>query len=249
MHCFCQESFSLKKVDLVYFEWWTRKESNFPTDVANVCRRLGTCEPIMNTIQVKLCKKCNRYLDTLCFHAHKRSKDGLRHYCKDCFKQSRPRYVVRNCATCQKPFNAPVKEINRGNGRYCSIPCGRHHVRPIKTHEPNVACAYCNTPFWRRASNMSGSKSGLYFCCREHKDAAQRIGGIEAIQPDHYGTTLKDYRDIAFRNLTKICNRCGYDKFVVVHHKDRNHSNNDLSNLEILCPNCHALEHWAKKSN
>lgn len=25
-----------------------------------------------------------------------------------------------------------------------------------------------------------------------------------------------------------------------LHHKDGNHYNNDLSNLEILCPNCHA---------
>lgn len=25
-----------------------------------------------------------------------------------------------------------------------------------------------------------------------------------------------------------------------LHHKDGNHYNNDLANLEILCPNCHA---------
>lgn len=28
-----------------------------------------------------------------------------------------------------------------------------------------------------------------------------------------------------------------------VHHKDGNHSNNDPSNLETLCANCHRLEH------
>jgi hypothetical protein len=26
-----------------------------------------------------------------------------------------------------------------------------------------------------------------------------------------------------------------------LHHKDGNHYNNELSNLEILCPNCHAV--------
>lgn len=25
-----------------------------------------------------------------------------------------------------------------------------------------------------------------------------------------------------------------------LHHKDGNHYNNDLTNLEVLCPNCHA---------
>ena len=27
-----------------------------------------------------------------------------------------------------------------------------------------------------------------------------------------------------------------------LHHKDGNHYNNDLSNLQILCPNCHAIQ-------
>ena len=30
----------------------------------------------------------------------------------------------------------------------------------------------------------------------------------------------------------------------VLHHKDRDRHNNDISNLEILCSNCHAIEHW-----
>ena len=28
-----------------------------------------------------------------------------------------------------------------------------------------------------------------------------------------------------------------------LHHIDCNHNNNELENLNILCPNCHALEH------
>lgn len=32
-----------------------------------------------------------------------------------------------------------------------------------------------------------------------------------------------------------------------LHHKDGNHQNNELSNLEFLCPNCHALtDSWCK---
>lgn len=32
-----------------------------------------------------------------------------------------------------------------------------------------------------------------------------------------------------------------------LHHKDENHYNNNLENLEILCPNCHALSHKTDK--
>lgn len=42
------------------------------------------------------------------------------------------------------------------------------------------------------------------------------------------------------------CERCGFigDACQLdIHHKDRNHKNNEESNLETLCANCHRLEH------
>lgn len=46
------------------------------------------------------------------------------------------------------------------------------------------------------------------------------------------------------------CERCGYSKLEIlhVHHKDRDRDNNDLSNLELICPNCHYEEHYLEKS-
>lgn len=43
------------------------------------------------------------------------------------------------------------------------------------------------------------------------------------------------------------CERCGLAEWqgeklsLELHHKDGNHYNNDLNNLQILCPNCHSL--------
>lgn len=48
------------------------------------------------------------------------------------------------------------------------------------------------------------------------------------------------------RGMIVACERCGFDANPVilgVHHKDRNRKNNEASNLEVLCPNCHSLEH------
>ncbi len=47
------------------------------------------------------------------------------------------------------------------------------------------------------------------------------------------------------------CEQCGYGKSEVlqVHHKDRNSRNNDLNNLEIICPNCHFEDHYLEKVN
>lgn len=48
----------------------------------------------------------------------------------------------------------------------------------------------------------------------------------------------------------KACERCGYKEFRILqtHHKDRNRSNNDINNLELICPNCHFEEHYLEKS-
>lgn len=48
---------------------------------------------------------------------------------------------------------------------------------------------------------------------------------------------------------TNQCSKCGqvFPFPCDIHHKDRNNRNNDLDNLEVLCPNCHRLFHWLLK--
>ncbi len=46
------------------------------------------------------------------------------------------------------------------------------------------------------------------------------------------------------------CQRCDYNKVEIlqIHHKDKNHKNNDIENLELICPNCHYEQHFLEKS-
>lgn len=44
------------------------------------------------------------------------------------------------------------------------------------------------------------------------------------------------------------CERCGSTEFLVVHHRDHNHYNNSLENLETLCKSCHQVEHEVWKN-
>lgn len=109
-----------------------------------------------------------------------------------------------------------------------------------------VTCAYCGKEFHIPKSHLDKSKSGLYFCCREHKDAAQRIDSgkdFDIMRPKHYGDTYStEYRQVAFRLYPHKCCVCGWDedeRILEVHHKDENHDNNDPDNLCIICPICH----------
>lgn len=158
-----------------------------------------------------------------------------------------------NCLHCNKEIYVENKEIKRGFGKFCNRLCSNlyraAHVPPLKL---NVVCAWCSKPFHMAESKTALSKSGLYFCCRLHKDQAQRLeGGIKEIMPDHYGNGngKYSYRQTTLNNRPAVCERCGYDNHIsaiVIHHKDRNRENNISSNLEILCANCHAIEHWGE---
>ena len=51
------------------------------------------------------------------------------------------------------------------------------------------------------------------------------------------------------------CELCGLSVWLntrlplELHHKDGNHYNNNLENLQILCPNCHAIQPGNSGSN
>ncbi len=115
-----------------------------------------------------------------------------------------------------------------------------------------VNCAYCGKEMFRPDNWSEKNKTDLAFCCREHKILAQRIGGI--LVPSHYGkafssdssvsTNRSEYRRLAFHVYPHRCAVCGYNNvldILEVHHIDGNRANNDISNLIILCPNCHRL--------
>jgi len=156
--------------------------------------------------------------------------------------------IEKKCVGCEELFFADLKEHNRGNAKYCSRNCfdSFRPERPKKID--NCICAFCHTPFYRSLSKKSSSKSGLMFCRRSCKDSAQQLkSGFKEIHPTHYGSGRASYRTRAFANLPNSCNQCGYKKYpeiLEVHHKDCDRTNNDISNLEILCPTCHDEKHF-----
>jgi 5-methylcytosine-specific restriction endonuclease McrA len=59
---------------------------------------------------------------------------------------------------------------------------------------------------------------------------------------------LLDYRKVAFEHFPHRCSECKTKENLQVHHKDRNRKNNSLSNLQILCSECHRKIHKMRKA-
>ena len=165
--------------------------------------------------------------------------------------QGKTKPVLMHCNIHDVDFSVTAECFMRG-AKDIRGACKKCHEEIItekfKGNRTEVECAYCGKYFVKNHSSLLNSQSGLYFCCRKHKDLAQRIESGEQfdyLRPSHYGEEQSNqYRSLAFRNYPHECSICGYHddddvSLLDVHHIDSNRENNELENLIILCPNCH----------
>lgn len=151
------------------------------------------------------------------------------------------------CIKHDHTFETRYENIRRDNRAHYICPFCQEEAKNARNaeHRTEVQCAYCGIIFSKPNSKIDNSKSGLYFCCREHKDLAQRLDSgaqFNDLRPEHYGSTSKNYREMAFRHYEHQCSVCGWHEdadILEVHHINENHYNNELNNLIILCPICH----------
>lgn len=144
-------------------------------------------------------------------------------------------------------FKTSYQNINRSNRPHFVCPLCQVDNKNKKYIENRVQleCAYCGKTFTRPQSKLK-AKSNLYFCCREHKDLAQKLVSGEKfniLRPEHYGQeTVGTYRRIAYDNYEHKCAICGWNEDIEIletHHIDENRENNNKENLILLCPICH----------
>ena len=133
-----------------------------------------------------------------------------------------------DCGVCGKNFSFIATRAN--SAKYCSRECYYKSLRSKGT--VNYKCQHCEVDF-------KGSPSHpRKFCSRAC------VGKSKKTVFEAKFTTVR--KAMVSRDMIKACQRCGYNahpEILGVHHMDRNRKNNSLENLEVLCPNCHSLEH------
>lgn len=156
--------------------------------------------------------------------------------------------VIRvKCLIHENEFELKYENIRHDDKQYypCTICQEEQRQHRYESIRQEVECAYCKKKFLKPKAQLENSRSGLFFCCRQHKDLAQRLDSGEffvEIRPEHYGTLARSYRELAFRTYEHKCACCDWHediRILEVHHIDGDRENNDISNLVILCPNCH----------
>ena len=142
------------------------------------------------------------------------------------------------CAICEKEYEIELKRYNQklkeNTAFYCSDECRKHKGSTL------CKCATCGKEVWKPNSIVARSKTGNVYCSRSCSNALNNT--LFKSGKNHYAYKGGSYRENALEFYENKCAVCGYDedvRILEVHHKDENHSNNDLNNLCILCPNCH----------
>ena len=141
------------------------------------------------------------------------------------------------CAVCKKPIYRRPSQIERSGGRvFCGTICYGISLRK------ETPCTICGKPIIASLNKKTCSRA----CANIHRTGIKYTGAAKKDK-------VKSQQMLKLRLLDvrgKKCERCNYDKYEIlqVHHKNRDTNNNDLSNLELICPNCHYEEHLLKKS-
>jgi len=132
---------------------------------------------------------------------------------------------VDNCELCGNEF----KHYSWDKQRYCSKDCA------YKKSKVEQVCLVCDKITLK--SKSLSNRNNKNYCSREcynlRNVAAKRL---------KRGTAF-------WENLLNNSScECGENKtyLLQIHHIDGNHQNNDMENLEIVCPTCHVKRHLKK---
>jgi hypothetical protein len=147
------------------------------------------------------------------------------------------RHPNTNCISCHTPIYRRPNQLEKNDGRaFCSLTCQG------KFNRKSRHCLSCNKQIISRYGKKTCDRAcsnklrtGIKYHQNRPRDKVVYAAGLKI-------------RLVIKRG--ENCERCNFAKteLLIVHHKDRNRNHNDLANLELICPNCHAEEHYLEKN-
>ena len=148
---------------------------------------------------------------------------------------------MKNCNKCGKEFE-PVKGLKN----YCSLACRNSRVRTDEIKSKISNSAKKSDKVKIANSNPERIKKAVE---KYKKTVVKRNEKkiIKIMETQFEELTWSDKRLKIYHEQNCKCNNCGNDKWqgedipLELEHKDGDHFNNNRNNLELLCPNCHAL--------
>lgn len=213
-------------------EYGCNQEANFQMPNGKWCcsKNKESCQGIKNRITEKLpCPNCG------VIH----SKNGLKNHLTVCHK-----FKCLQCGTLltkRQKFCSSICSAKYGNFNSTKLKTCKRGPDPITRD----SCIHCG-----KMMSKGGKKFCSILCSKEyiHKENLKKwLAGEDANNLYLFG--LSNIRRYLYELHNSSCSQCGWSKAnprtknipLHVHHIDGNRTNNSVSNVQLLCPNCHSL--------
>ena len=150
--------------------------------------------------------------------------------------------ITKKCLICGNEIKIKEHHAKKGWGKYCSKKCQFQGQKIGKWHQ----CANCGKKIYRTPRDVRKTPSNKFFCSVSCHCSWENKNNRIAERAPNWKTGISVYRRLLSKSSkAHTCFKCGHaDKRVlVVHHIDKDRTNNRLSNLEWICCNCHYLIH------
>ena len=152
------------------------------------------------------------------------------------------------CTHCQKEFDRSWT-CSKSKHPFCSHSCAAKYNnlgRPCSWKSPTAYCKHCGKECPRSDRKYCSNQCQSDY--QNHLKLSDWRSGKDT-GLDTNGTVRRPIRRYLIDKAGKKCTICGWAEInpttgkvpLEVHHKDGNYKNNHEDNLQVLCPNCHAL--------
>jgi len=166
--------------------------------------------------------------------------------------------VQVQCPICKRLFMAFPSRIRAGRSRYCSRAClsayksqayignkRRHLSGPDHPHwkggPPRKICPVCGNVFYGWVTQTCSHTCGHVLSARYTNGSGNpNWKGQEVHLMRHYDSLIPPTKP-------KVCDICGGDNRIFVHHLDGNRTHNTTGNVTYVCQHCHTILHFLAK--
>lgn len=154
---------------------------------------------------------------------------------------------MKKCLYCDKDFEYNIKNKKDCVKKFCSSYCSLTYLNSNKESK-KIECLNCNNTI---------HKFGKKFCSIDCSNTYKKKYNLNKIENGDTSLTTNSYKKYLIEKNGECCSRCGWSEVnpysgnipIELEHIDGNSDNNNLDNLELLCPNCHSLTKTYKGLN
>jgi hypothetical protein len=218
----------------------------------------------MNTVTL-ICSFCGLSITKKEAHVKyslKKKPDWIPFCNNDCFQgwKAKNKNVTLPCGYCGKDLNRRILEVNqnKSNKAFCNKSCAAKYSnanrlpyeskkRKMSIPKDRGKCNTCDKPLVIGQAKFCSRSCRIVKLKKDILDSIEN--GLSSGVRSSNGIISVTLRSFLFEKNNNSCELCGWNIVNIntglvpleVHHIDGNHTNNLMSNLQLLCPNCHAL--------